>query len=168
MTVIPPRVVSYYVNLIEEEIDQLGKHLADNVILYWYGRTVKGKDLVLKFLSDEIVNPEHNITSAQAIPEIHYREILCVSKAVTSEPKKESSAPDIAASVGPLDSGCESLPSEDDFPDHRHKKSGLQHLRSNLVQNTPDLKMSERQKNALLHKPKKMKFTPHPRYVKFC
>ena len=67
------KFIVWYKSKIDSDRQHLSSYLSDNIILEWFGRTIKTRKKVSSFVKNDIQCSRHDFTSIESIDKIELR-----------------------------------------------------------------------------------------------
>lgn len=65
---------SWYKHMVDDQRQNLGLYLTDDVVLEWFGRTIKTRKKVSSFLKFDMQSSRHDFTTVESIEKILTRQ----------------------------------------------------------------------------------------------
>lgn len=69
------KVLDFYINLVENNNSTVRYYLAENVVLDWFGKTVKEVTKVSRFMKDQVGTVTHYLTSAVPVQNVAFKNV---------------------------------------------------------------------------------------------
>lgn len=67
-------ILEFYVDLVENNNSTVGYYLAENVVIDWFGKTIKDSKKVALFIKDQVAKVTHHLTNTFPSENVAFKE----------------------------------------------------------------------------------------------